>query len=321
MPEEKREPPPDQEVQEILGDLDAILSDLGGAPGAAASLEAAVPPATPRAAAPTPAPVPAPPPAAAKPPAPAPAPAPPPQLKPAPVLAPPPAAPPKPPSLPPPPAPPGEISIELGTRALPAAKPPEKKPAPPAQPAATKPPLELDLGGAKAVPAPVPPAAFAPPPAPMPAPAAPARPVQKGTPPPDPLPDIPAPDKLGKDQIRRVAFIYLVKYEAERDALAKLLDQTAQTVPKKPLFLRRVLYQPVTEESSAAELLARIQQAKAVAVLGIVEGISEPRLREWTEALAGAGLIFRVIGPLEAGKRSVAIEVVVDAILLPPEAA
>lgn len=147
------------------------------------------------------------------------------------------------------------------------------------------------------------------------------RPAGRGPQLPDALPDIPTPEKLGKDQIRRVAFIYLGKFEAERDAFAKLLDQTAQTVPKKPLFLRRVLYQPINEDFPAAELLACVQKAKAVAVLGIVEGISESRLREWTEAFSGAGLMFRVIGPLDAGKKSVSIDIVVDAMLLPCEAA
>ena len=136
-----------------------------------------------------------------------------------------------------------------------------------------------------------------------------------------PLPEVPTPDKLGKDQVRRVAFLYLGKYEAERDALAKLLAQTAQTVPKKPLFLRRVLYQAVTEDCEAKEVLARVLQAKAVAALGIVEGISEARLREWGEALAGGGVMFRSVAPLDAGKKSVAIDIVVDVMLLPPEAA
>jgi hypothetical protein len=230
----------------------------------------------------------------------------------------------------------------LGARSLPASRPPEKKPEPPAsappkQPAPVLTPPPAAAVPPPAAPAPKPPAPAAPPPAApapeppaptaapapvaAPPPAVPARPVQKGAPPPDALPDIPAPDKITKDQIRRVAFIYLGKYEAERDAFAKLLDQTAQTVPKKPLFLRRVLYQPVTEEFGSAELLARAQQAKAAAVLGIVEGISEARLREWTEAFSGAGLMFRVIGPLDAGKKSVAIDIVVDAMLLACEAA
>jgi len=218
---------------------------------------------------------------------------------------------------------PAGASIELGPRAISVAKPP-----------AAKPPLEIDLGaGPKAAPPPVAPASLpvsggrpalagttGPGPSPASPPAAPARLPPRGFPPPDALPEIPIPEKLGKDQVRRVAFIYLGKYEAERDALAKLLDQTAQTVPKKPLFLRRVIYQPVTEDCGGKELLGRLQQAKAVALLGIVEGISEPKLREWGEALAGGGVMFRSVAPLDAGKKSVAIDIVVDVMLLAPEA-
>jgi hypothetical protein len=158
-------------------------------------------------------------------------------------------------------------------------------------------------------------------PPPSPAAAAPApRPAQRGLAPAAALPDIPEPEKLGKDQIRRVAYLYLGKYEAERDALAKLLDQTAQTVPKKPLFLRRVLYQALTEDYDGRELLARVLQSKAVAALGIVDGLSEARLRELSELLGGGGVMFRSVAPLDAAKKSVAIDVVVDVMLLPAEA-
>ena len=102
--------------------------------------------------------------------------------------------------------------------------------------------------------------------------------------------------------------------------LAKSLDQTAQTVPKKPLFLRRVLYQAITEDFDGKEVLARVLQAKAVAALGIVEGLSETRLRELGEAFAGGGVMFRSVASLDAGKKSVAIDIVVDVMLLPPEA-
>ena len=151
-------------------------------------------------------------------------------------------------------------------------------------------------------------------------PAAPAPPARQVLPPADALPAGAAPEKLGKDQIRRVAFLYLAKYAAERDALAKMLDQTAQTVPKKPLFLRRVLYQPVTEDGEVKEALARALQAKAVVALGIVEGLSEAKLRDLAETFAAGDVIFRTVAPLDAGKKSVAIDIVVDVMLLPSEA-
>jgi len=316
MAEEKREGPPDKEVQEILSDLDAILSDLGGGQPLCAP---AAPPITPKAfpdgrqgqggvaSAPS-----QPPKMAALPPQ---SPAPP--LQPVVKVPPAPAAPVAPISAakPPPSAPavPRGDPIELGARSIPPAKPPEKGPvlsSKPAGPAAFsgKPPMELGLeGGTKTDMA-------------RPAASIPARPPQRGLPPADALPDVPTPEKVGKDQIRRVAFLYLGKFEAERDALAKSLDQTAQTVPKKPLFLRRVLYQAIAEDCGGKEILARVLQAKAVAALGIVDGLSETRLRELSEALSGGGVMFRSVAPLDAGKKSVAIDIVVDVMLLPPEA-
>jgi hypothetical protein len=136
----------------------------------------------------------------------------------------------------------------------------------------------------------------------------------------DALPDAPIPEDIGQDQIRRVAFLYLVRSEVARDTLARLLDQTARTVPKKPLFLRRVLYQAITQDFDAKEVLARVLQAKAVAALGIVEGLSDARLRELGETLAGGGVKFRPVALLDVGKKSLAVDIVADVMLLPSEA-
>jgi hypothetical protein len=141
----------------------------------------------------------------------------------------------------------------------------------------------------------------------------------RGVPPEDELPDIPVPEGIGKDQVRRVAFLYLGKFKAERDAMATLLEQTAQTMLKKPLFIRRVLYQAITEDSEIKEVLARVIQSKAVAALGIVEGLSETKLRELGAALPGESVLFRSVTPLDAGKKSVSIDIVVDMMMLPSE--
>jgi hypothetical protein len=126
--------------------------------------------------------------------------------------------------------------------------------------------------------------------------------------------------KFAKGQVRRVAFLYLPQYLAQRDSLAALLDQTAETVPKKPLGLRRALQQEVSEASDSKQILAKVLEAKAVAALGILEGLSEAKQHELGEAFAGAGVMFRSVAPSDVGKRSVAIDIVVDVMLLPPEA-
>jgi len=352
MAEEKREDPQDREVEEILTDLDAILSDLGSAspepqapvnpaaPAASSALPAQplAKPAAPSASSVLPAQPPAKP---AAPSASSVLPAQPPAKPAAPsassVF---PAQPPVKPAAPSassvfPAQPPAKPAAPAASSALPA-QPPAKPAAvengpalaPPLSPRQTpqspgNPPREITLEPAVASgekradrDAPSAPAAET---AARAVPPAPAVPLKAGCKPPDHIPETKMPEKIGKDQIRPVAYIYLEKYAGERDAFIKLLEQTAQTVSKKPLFLRRVLYQPIAEECSPKEVLERVAQAKAVAVLGILEGLSEGKLRELGEAFGGAGIMFRVVNPLDAGKKSVAVDIIVDAMLLPHE--
>jgi hypothetical protein len=143
--------------------------------------------------------------------------------------------------------------------------------------------------------------------------------VTNGCPPPDAIPDTPVPDEISKSQIRRVAFLYLKKYEAQRDAFLKLLGEAAQTVPRKPLFLRAVLYQPLTEACEAGELRRRLSAVKAVAAIGFVHDLPEVKQRELKDTLSGRGFMYRAVSPSDAGRKSVAIDIMVDMMLLPPE--
>lgn len=298
MPDEKRKD--DEEIQGILSDLDSILSETP-----AALNPASAPPPTP--------PPPTPPPAAAPPPAPPPV-----------------AKTPEPPKPVAPPPPPPAMKIEL---APPGAQPP--KPAAAPAPAAVPPKIELSMPAPAAPPKPAaapppapapkpvePPKSAPPPPPPKPAPspaAAGAASTGPGLGPAAPLGDEPLPDKTPKGQIRRVAYLYLDKFEKERDAFAAFLMTTAQTVSKKPLFLRKVLFQPVGDQTDVTALTGRILETKAVAVMGILDGLSEAKLKDVTEAMSNAGLMFRLIPPAEVQKRAVAVDIIVDMMLLSPE--
>jgi hypothetical protein len=282
MTEEIREDPPDQEVLDILNDLNAILSDLGPDQGLAGQTQVPAAAANPQFPIALVAPT-------------------------ASALLPPPRV-----SAPPPCVPPLPKPEAASVASQPAAEPLASAPAEPRN------------SPAEPVPRPVPPVKPPPPPskpATGPAPATtPASLPQHGLPSADEPPAIPIPDRAGKDQIRRVAFLYLGKFAAVRDALAQSLDHTAQTVPKKPLYLRRVLYQAITEDCDGREVLSRVLQAKAAAVLGITEGLADRKLRQLSEIFSGAGIMFRSVAPLDAGKKSLAIDIVVDVMLLPPEA-
>lgn len=173
---------------------------------------------------------------------------------------------------------------------------------------------------AKPAPAPAPlPAAPTIPLTPKPAPA-PAAAKWTPLPPADPITPVELPDKIVKNQIRRVAFLYMARYAEERNHFSKTLNQAAQAISKKPLFLRSVLFQPVAADTSVAEVLAKLKELQAVAALALFEGMDEGRLKEYTEAMAGADIMFRVVAPTDVQKRSVAVDIIVDMMLLSHEA-
>mgnify|MGYP001558758734 FL=1 len=128
------------------------------------------------------------------------------------------------------------------------------------------------------------------------------------------------PEKTPNNQIRRVAVVYLARYGSERDIFAKTLDKAAETISKKPLYLRKVLYQVVTAGSDPRQVVERAKAADAVSVLGLLEGLPEQNIRELTEAVAAAGLMFRSVATADVPKRSMAVDIIVDMMLLPHEA-
>jgi len=301
--EPKKDHPED--IESILSDLDAILTDMGDNAQAAA----------PKAPAPAPAPVPAqvsipkpvePPPPKAEIPAPK-------------VEIPAPKEAPKPPPVPetPKPAPQG---IELAPREgiitphppkpeppKPAPKLPEQRsvelPAvPPPAPAAPPPP--------PAAPPPPKPVAAAPAPAPVPAPvAAPAEAAKVEELPPG----------TPKEQIRRVAYIFTSSSSEVKVAFAAFLSQAARTISKKPLFLREVLAHEVAAASDPNALVQKALQLKASAILAVVEGWPSAKIDELSEACARANLLFRSIVAADAQKKSTAVDIIIDMMLLPGE--
>lgn len=333
MAEEQKKDP---EIDAILADLDVILSDIAEpAQGAAAPAPAPAP----KVEAPKPV-EPAKP--AAPPPAPkieislsAPKPAEPPPPPPKPTE-PPPA--PKAAEPPPPAAAPG-LSIELSPRegTLPKkAEPPKSAPAAP-KPSGlppTRPPMELGSPGPAATPSPKPPDTLPPtgakaePPKPAaPPPPAPKAPEPAAAPPPALAAAVasgglgaPIPDKVPKDQIRRVAFLYTPAVQKECAAFALFLDQSATTVSKKPLYLRKVLVESVGPGHDSAGLAGRMTAAKAVSAIIVSDAASEAKVRDLQDQLSNAGFALHIVAPADIQKRSVAVDIIVDLMLLAGEA-
>lgn len=329
--EQKREN--EKEIQAILSDLDAILSNLEATPEASPAAPAPVPnlpSAAPSA-------------AAAPLPQPSPEPAPAPKLPP--ILEPPAAEPPSKTAA----VQDSGLKIELGPRPVTfksAAKKPEAaKPLPKALASEARPPLELGL---------TPPAAAAPSPAaPAPSPAAQAPstapaarpPLELGLTPPaaaTPSPAAPAPgpavqtppsaaepaaapaagvipDNVDTDLVRRVAFVCAPGREQENAAFVASLHKAALTISRKPLYLREVLNEVLSAEADVMILSERIRSQRAVAALGVLDGLPEKQVQALGDSLAMSGVVFKPVKSADIENRATVVDLLVDLMILRPE--
>lgn len=272
----------DAEIQEILADLDGILSDISASSQAHAR-PATAPPQQPAAANP------APPPPAKEPPAVASAPNP-------------------------------DLRIELAPREG-MMTPAPRKATPPPKPA-DKPlasqahaPLEIPLeSSAEPVVKPV--AAVMQPPVKAPPPAVAAAPAAAEAP--APISNA-IPEKVPKDQIRRVAIVHLARLAPQRELFVNFLDQSALTISKKPIYLRKVHSEVLELHCDAKAIVGRAKAAQAVALLALIEGLPEAEIQSLSEACDAAGISFRNVDLGGIQKRSLAVDIMVDMMLLPGE--
>jgi hypothetical protein len=128
------------------------------------------------------------------------------------------------------------------------------------------------------------------------------------------------PEGAAKEQIRRVAILYTAAHSAQRDAFLSFLDQSALTISKKPIYLRKVVMEQVSTTTDCAILLTKIKGLSAVAAIGVLDALGETKLRELEGTLSAGGIFFRNVAVDEIQKRSVAVDLVVDMLLLDSEA-
>ena len=271
-----------EDIQGILSDLDAILSGLGGTGDIPAPAVSATKAAEPGA---------------------------PPAIEPveAPV---------------PPLAPDSDLRIELAPRAgslpMPAKKPEPPKPEP-AKPLASqaKPPLEIPPSAPTPAPASAEPLKLAEMPKPSAA-------VKSAEPPQPAAPAVSAaediPSSAPKSSIRRVAYVYTLACDEARASFAAYLSQAARTISKKPLYLRQVMALELNAGSDPLAAFEKAREAKAVAVLAVAEGWPPAKINALSEACARGGLLFLSIPPGDVQKKSTAVDVIVDMMLLSGEA-
>ena len=149
-------------------------------------------------------------------------------------------------------------------------------------------------------------------------PAVPPAPVVPPKPAAVPVPlDIPA--STPKDQIRRVAYLHTASCAEAKAGFSAFLSSAARTISKKPIFLREVMSLEVANSSDPNAIFEKARQARAVAVLAVTEGWTQSKADELSEACARAGVLFRCVAPGDVQKKSTAVDVIVDMMLLPGE--
>lgn len=300
---------PSEDIEGILSDLDDILSGLGESVSAAEPSKAAVPP---------PAPVEPPKPVEI----PKPAEPPKPVEIPKAVVPPPPAEPPKPVEIPKPIEPPKPIELNKVVLPPPPAEPPK----------AVEPPKPVEAPKPVELPKPAePPKAVVPPPPPP--PAEPPKPVEVSKPaaaqaeaakpssvPPPPAPQGEVPANAAKEQIRRVAYVYTAQCAEARATFASFLSQAARTISKKPLYLRQVLVLELGPSTDPLAVFEKARESKAVAILAVADGWPAAKTDALSEACSRGGLMFMAVPSSEVQKKSTAVDVIVDMMLLAGEA-
>ena len=127
------------------------------------------------------------------------------------------------------------------------------------------------------------------------------------------------PPTTPKDQIRRVAFVYTPKGVQGQSLLVEFLCQAARTIAKKPLFLRQALNLEVTPQSDPEAIFHKAREARAVSVLAIVDDWPPAKIEALSDACARGGLMFRSVPSADVQKKSTAVDVIVDMMLLPGE--
>jgi hypothetical protein len=130
--------------------------------------------------------------------------------------------------------------------------------------------------------------------------------------------DIPA--GTARDQIRRIAYVYTFSCAEARAGFAAYLSQAARTISKKPIYLRQVMSAELSAASDPFAVFEKARDAKAVAVLAVVEGWPPAKIEGLSEACTRGGLLFRAVAPGDVQKKSTAVDVIVDMMLLSGEA-
>ena len=116
-----------------------------------------------------------------------------------------------------------------------------------------------------------------------------------------------------------MAYLYTFACAEAQKTFSAFLSQVARTVSKKPLFLREMMCAEVAGASDPDALYEQAAKLRVVAVLAIIEGWPPQRVDAISEACSRAGMLFRSIPPADVQKKSAAVDIIVDMMLLSGE--
>ncbi|MFH1725500.1 MAG: hypothetical protein ABII00_12895 [Elusimicrobiota bacterium] len=151
--------------------------------------------------------------------------------------------------------------------------------------------------------------------APEPAAVAPAAPAKKGPRGVSTDPE-PIPDKTPAEQIRRIAFLYDPGHETVYVKFSQFLSEVAAKVSKKPLYLHKAVVAGLTRAMDTQELLGHFKKTGAVGVFLLVEGVNKAQILDIEKTCEDEDIFFAQIAPEEVDKRTRAIDLVVDLMLM-----
>ena len=126
----------------------------------------------------------------------------------------------------------------------------------------------------------------------------------------------PIPDKTPKEQIRRLAFLYSTQQTSTLAAFTRFLFEVGQKVSKKPLYIHKSLILEVSPETNPHDVLDRVQKSGAVGALALLEGLKDDKIKDLEEVFDDKDFFLRQVAPEDVGKRTIAIDLVVDLMLL-----
>ncbi|MBI4052072.1 MAG: hypothetical protein HY400_06165, partial [Elusimicrobia bacterium] len=123
---------------------------------------------------------------------------------------------------------------------------------------------------------------------------------------------------IPRDQLRKVAFLYHPSQKNLFQEFAKLLDQVAQKTSRKPLFLERVFEAEFVAEAFLDPFIQKAKNDQAVSLI-LLGDYPESKVGEWETACGKMGLGLKWVTPGGAVKRSTAVDLVVDLMLMKQE--